>query len=292
MRRSIEKADQIGHSRFEARSVRKDGSTFPVQMDVVSVWGEDGELLHRVATLVDISEQKGAEESLRESESNARSLLRLSKRLEQAQTYSEALDAALEEVKTVLGYQNVWTYLLSEDKQYLRLLTITGGKSQEVTGDFPTLTIKGDHFLEEIAQGQDIVLVEDARIDLRTNKDIVAQLGNRTIVNIPMILMDTHFGAFGTGSFGEEGVRIPTSKQLDYLRALASHMAVTLDRIHLLAERKQAEEALQRAHDELELKVQERTAALSQANALLQALMDYMPDHIYFKDTAEPLYQK
>ena len=244
VRRSIERADQIGHSRFEARSVRKDGSTFPVQMDVVSVWGNDGELLHRVATLVDISEQKAAEESLRESESNARSLLRLSKRLEQAQTYTEALDAALEEVKTVLGYQNVWAYLLSEDKQELRLLTMTGEKSQEVTEDFPTFTIKGDRFLEEIAQGQNIVLVEDARIDPRTNKDIVAQLRNRTIVNVPILLMDTHFGAFGTGSFGEEGVRIPTPKQLDYLRALASHMAVTLDRIHLLAKRKQAEEKI------------------------------------------------
>jgi PAS domain S-box-containing protein len=51
-----------------------------------------------------------------------------------------------------------------------------------------------------------------------------------------------------------------------------------------ITERKQIEKALQQAHDQLELKVQERTAALSEANALLQALMDYLPDHIYFKD--------
>ena len=52
-----------------------------------------------------------------------------------------------------------------------------------------------------------------------------------------------------------------------------------------ITERKETEKALQEAHDELEFKVQERTAALSQTNAWLQALMDYMPDHIYFKDT-------
>lgn len=68
-------------------------------------------------------------EALRENEINAHSLLRLSRRLERAQTYSEVLGAALDEVKVVLGYQSVWTYLLSEDKQQLRPLTTTGGKS-------------------------------------------------------------------------------------------------------------------------------------------------------------------
>lgn len=51
-----------------------------------------------------------------------------------------------------------------------------------------------------------------------------------------------------------------------------------------ISETKQAQAALQKAHDELEIQVEERTAALSEANALLQTLMDYMPDHIYFKD--------
>jgi PAS domain S-box-containing protein len=52
----------------------------------------------------------------------------------------------------------------------------------------------------------------------------------------------------------------------------------------VITERKRAEAVLQKAHDELEGKVQERTAALSQANALLQTMMDHLPDQIYFKD--------
>jgi PAS domain S-box-containing protein len=66
-----------------------------------------------------------------------------------------------------------------------------------------------------------------------------------------------------------------------------------------ITELKQATGALRKAHDELELRVQERTASLQQEIAerkrteqalaeqqhLLQSLMDYMPDNIYFKDT-------
>jgi PAS domain S-box-containing protein len=44
VRQNIQKADQIGHARFEATMTRrgKDRSTFPVEMDVVSVLGDDG----------------------------------------------------------------------------------------------------------------------------------------------------------------------------------------------------------------------------------------------------------
>jgi len=58
----------------------------------------------------------------------------------------------------------------------------------------------------------------------------------------------------------------------------------TLALIVDITERKHVEQVLQKAHAELELQVQERTAALSEANALLQTMMDNMPDHIYFKD--------
>ena len=75
VRRNIEKADQIGHVRYEAHMVRKDGSTFPVEMDVVSVLGEDGEVLHRVETAQDISERKASDEKLRESETKYRTLV-------------------------------------------------------------------------------------------------------------------------------------------------------------------------------------------------------------------------
>ncbi|HSL44773.1 MAG TPA: PAS domain S-box protein [Anaerolineales bacterium] len=72
VRRNVQRADQIGHSRFEARMIRRDSTTFPVEMDLVSVLGDDGELLYRVATAQDISERKLAEQTLQESEERYR----------------------------------------------------------------------------------------------------------------------------------------------------------------------------------------------------------------------------
>ncbi len=51
-----------------------------------------------------------------------------------------------------------------------------------------------------------------------------------------------------------------------------------------ITERKQAEEEIHKLNEELEQRIIKRTAALSQANSLLQILLDNMPDQIYFKD--------
>ncbi|MGE5774677.1 MAG: PAS domain S-box protein [Chloroflexota bacterium] len=78
VRESIQKADQTGHVTYEASMVRRDGSTFPVQMDLVSVLGENGELLYRVATAQDISERRQAEKALLESSLQFRTLFEAS----------------------------------------------------------------------------------------------------------------------------------------------------------------------------------------------------------------------
>ncbi|MDD1644644.1 MAG: PAS domain S-box protein, partial [Methylococcaceae bacterium] len=64
IKQRIAEADHVGHVQFEANKVRKDGSTYPVQMDLVSVRDEDGNLLYRVATQEDITERKRAEEAI------------------------------------------------------------------------------------------------------------------------------------------------------------------------------------------------------------------------------------
>ena len=56
-------ADRFGQVRYEARMIRKDGSLFPIQMDLVSVRDEGGQLLYRVGTVQDISERNARNKS-------------------------------------------------------------------------------------------------------------------------------------------------------------------------------------------------------------------------------------
>lgn len=63
--RNIAIAHERGHHVFESTHVRRDGSTFPVRLDVTAVRGADGEARYRVVHMLDLTEQKRTDAVLR-----------------------------------------------------------------------------------------------------------------------------------------------------------------------------------------------------------------------------------
>lgn len=182
-------------------------------------------------------------------EQQMRSLLRLAEKLQLAFSFDDVIQAILPEVQAILHYQTVWVYLYHDDRRTASLLTITGTTRTPIVQQFFQLQITGDPFLEEIAAADHIVIVPDARTDPRTNKEIVAQLGNRTIVNAPLHLINSRIGALGMGSFGDEGILIPTSDQIDYLTTMSLHVAVAIERVQWLVERQRQNIQLQESEE-------------------------------------------
>jgi PAS domain S-box-containing protein len=57
-----------GHNVYESLHVRKDGTRFPVLMDITTIKDKEGKILYRAASLQDITERKRAEDAVRKSE--------------------------------------------------------------------------------------------------------------------------------------------------------------------------------------------------------------------------------
>mgnify|MGYP001449121825 CR=1 FL=1 len=256
---------------LEAQHRTRDGRLIPVEVTANYLEFEGG--AYNLALARDFSERRHAAEALQEQQRHAQALLRLSKRLQVVQTYDEIIGAAWDEVRAIVGYQNLWVYLLTDDREYAYSIGARGAVAGAVMSASVVahLKIKGDRMLEEIAAARDFVVVEDARSDERTDKKLVAMLGNRTIVNVPILFHDRHLGTVGMGSFGDEGVRVPTPSERIFLGAVASHMAFTLDRVRLLNERTQAEDTVRKLNQELEQRVAARTAALEASNRDLES---------------------
>jgi PAS domain S-box-containing protein len=64
----VRSTHEDGHNVYESLHVRKDGTRFPVLMDVTAVKDGDGKILYRAANLQDITERKRVEEAVRKSE--------------------------------------------------------------------------------------------------------------------------------------------------------------------------------------------------------------------------------
>ena len=162
-------------------------------------------------------------------------LLVFAKELLRATTFGDLLAAAREEVRTVAGYEHVWFMVADRDEvDELRLIDFSGGRRDVVWAKAPILHVKGDKFLEEVVASEGPVVIEDARTDPRTNKEIVERLQNRTLINIPLRLLDKPFGLFGIGTFGDEGCRAPSPRELDYFVGMAVQIAVAAGRLRLL----------------------------------------------------------
>jgi signal transduction histidine kinase/ActR/RegA family two-component response regulator len=163
-------------------------------------------------------------------------LLTFARELQRASTFQDLLDITRTEATVSAGYPHVWLFISdNEEVKEMRLIDYAGSQRDLTWEVAPVLKVEGDVLMEQIINSDEPVVVEDARTDPRTNKELVAALGNRTIINIPLRLLDKPFGAFGLGTFGdEEGCRPPTQEQLDYLVGMGSQLSVAASRIRFL----------------------------------------------------------
>ena len=186
------------------------------------------------------------------SELSTSRLLAFARKLQRTNSFLELIEVAQAEVSDALRYPHAW-FMVADDEsaRELRLIEYAGDRRALAWEVAPLLKVAGDAFLEALIASDVPVVIEAARIDPRTNTELVEQLANRTIINVPLRLLDKPFGIFGVGTFGDEGCRVPTSEQIDYLVGMAAQIAVAAGRLRFT----EAQAKARREQGELERKL-------------------------------------
>ena len=173
---------------------------------------------------------------------SAERLLAFARKLQRASTFAELLEVAREEAVAATPYHHAWLMVAErEQADELRLIEYSGDRRELVWDTAPLLKVPGDPFLEEMVASDVPIVIYDARVDPRTNKAIVEKLQNRTIINVPLRLLDKPLGFFGLGTFGDEGCRMPSNDELAYLVGMGSQLSVAAGRIRFTEARVRAE---------------------------------------------------
>ena len=186
------------------------------------------------------------------SELSTNRLLAFARKLQRTNTFFDLVEAAHAEVSDALGYAHAWFMVADDDSaRELRLIEYAGERRSLAWEIAPVLKVDGDAFLERLIKSDVPIVIEDARIDPRTNKALVEKLQNRTIINVPLRLLDKTFGIFGIGTFGDEGCRAPSEGEIEYLIGMAGQIAVAAGRLRFT----EAQSSALREKGELERKV-------------------------------------
>ncbi len=172
-------------------------------------------------------------------------VLQFSRELQRAVTAQQVLVAARAAVRGATPYRTVWlTAIHAGPPAMVEPLAISSEvpDDQVVLERLPPFPVAGDPMLEEIVSATRPVVVDDARTDPRTDQAMVARLGNRTIINVPLLIGDELLGTLGIGTFHPEPPRPPTPAQLEQLVVFGTQVAAAYQRIRM----EEARQALQR----------------------------------------------
>ena len=173
-----------------------------------------------------------------------------SRELRRVDSYDGLIELVRRDVLARVGLTNAWLYVLEqeEDDQFL-LVACAGAKAPLIRDLLPVAPRAGDVMLDQMLREQRPIVIADAQ--LGPYPEVTRRLGNRTVVNLPMSVVDHPLGLIGCGTFDAEGVVEISATALQYLVQMSNIVSVALARLVLIRrdkERSELERRLAQRH--------------------------------------------
>ena len=260
----------------EYRMKRADGSWAWLE-SVATNWLSNPDIRAIVANSRDMSEHKQAQEVLRQQTQRERLIAASIQRIRETLDLDVILATTVEEVRQFLQVDRVLVYRIWPDS--------TGSTIAEslVPG---CLRILGHTFPPEVFPPEFHHLYCQGRVRAIVNAEtdqvspcligFMKQWGVKSKLVVPIVYQGKLWGLLIAHHCSQPRQWQPL--EMDLLQQLAIQLAIAIHQANLyqqvqleLAERKEAENALRQARDQLEIRVTDRTAELTRINASLQA---------------------
>lgn len=159
----IRVAQEIGHHVFESMHIRKDGTTFPVLVDMTDVTDKDGTLLYRIVNVQDITERKRAEELHIEN-------IRLDNESKAKPAFLAAMSHELRTpLNAIIGFSEIMS------------MGVGGNLNETHKGFVKDISNAGNHLLKIIGDILDLSKVDAGKMELVMDKFSVHELLEETL---------------------------------------------------------------------------------------------------------------
>jgi signal transduction histidine kinase len=243
---------------LEVDYVNEEGRCTPIEINATVL--STGKNLRILTLCRDISRRKNAEDRLRRLLDFDELINALLGRFASATMaeVDEQIRSSLKQVGLFIGVDNVFVVLASEDMStWSSVYSWTRPGFPDTQPHYQQMPMGTIAWSERILLGDEILRInrlDELPPEAATDRAVYKREGVKSLLMVPLRGKEGRIhGCVGLWSF---------SRQITWIEEDSRRLHILSETIANVLERKQAEEALQKAHEELEQKVKDRTAKL------------------------------